>query len=136
MNNSGWVDAICDTAEYKKNNITLDEIIRVCQFKITEGSEFLWQCYGKHARFLEFGDNISVVFDTENQVVYEANIALEDSERCFRWLNPRWADKYRDECKSCGLDQNTAWGDVEYIDLDVKTFRMILADAISYCNLL
>lgn len=69
----------------------LQDIITAAQFKISEGAEYQWACYGKNARFLDFQSDFedvsaSCIFDSQNQTVYEASLYI--GEKAYRWLNP------------------------------------------------
>ena len=74
--------------------ITLKDFMEVIDYKITEGSEYLWHCYGEHAYRLDSwnqeqdGHTVSIVFDTRTQEVYEASAYDYGRNRAYRLINP------------------------------------------------
>ena len=46
----------------------LKQVIESCGFRISDGCEYQWQCYGDNARYMDFADKdgkeyASVIFD-------------------------------------------------------------------------
>jgi hypothetical protein len=105
--------------------ITLKEFMEVVDYKITEGSEYCWQCFGPNAYRLDSwnqdqeGHTVSIVFDTRTHVVYEATAYDYKRSRAYRLINPDFKFAHDDEASGRGVDINQAWDDVNYIDLDV-----------------
>jgi hypothetical protein len=105
--------------------ITVKEFMEICNYKITEGSDYCWQCYGPHAYRLDSwnqdqeGHTVSIVFDTRTHVVYEASAYDYKRNRAYRLINPDYKFAHDDEAAGRGVDINQAWDDVNYIDLDV-----------------
>jgi len=105
--------------------ITIKEFMEICDYKITEGSEYCWQCYGPNAYRLDSwnqdqeGHTVSIVFDTRNHVIYEATAYDYKRNRAYRLINPDYKFAHDDEAAGRGVDINQAWDDVNYIDLDV-----------------
>ena len=105
--------------------ITLKDWMDGVNYRITEGSDYGWQCYGPNAYVLSFWDgdhngrSTDVTFDTKTQVVYEASICDYANGRAYRLINPEFLAAHKSEAdeKSCPVDE--AWEDVNYIDLDV-----------------
>jgi hypothetical protein len=101
----------------------LCKINQALNHSITGGSEFLWQCYGDNARFLDYeskhGD-VSVVFDSVTQTVYEASVSDKDTSiKPYRWLNPEYKENHFAEAKTRGVDPYQAWDDVKWVDVDL-----------------
>ena len=76
------------------------ELISAAQFKISGGSEYLWSCYGPHARYLDFTSDefdfeMSLVFDSITQEVYESSLYIKGS--AFRWQNPDFIETFKQE---------------------------------------
>jgi hypothetical protein len=105
--------------------ITLKEFMEVVDYKITEGSDYCWQCFGPNAYRLDSwnqdqeGHTVSIVFDTRTHVVYEATAYDYKRNRAYRLINPDFKFAHDDEASGRGVDINQAWDDVNYIDLDV-----------------
>lgn len=113
--------------------MNLKEANNALDHKIVGGSEHLWNCY-PNARFLDFESDYahaSVIFNTENQMVYCAEISSKDDDSVlYRWLNPITKDDYLNECKINGINPNTAWDNVNWYDLELYTDWCTKANAI------
>lgn len=99
--------------------ITLKDYLRAVDYRITEGSDYGWKCYGPDAYCLEacilpgHDTSASVIFDRKTQVVYEVSLCLPN-DVCYRWLNPEYDTKYYKECADKGYDPNIAYDNVRY----------------------
>lgn len=104
--------------------ITLKDFMETVDYKITEGSEYCWQCFGPNAYRLDSwnqeqeGHTISIVFDTCTQEVYEATAYDYRHNRAYRLINPNFKSAHDAESTDRDVDLNQAWDDVNYIDLD------------------
>jgi hypothetical protein len=119
--------------------ITLKDFMETVDYKVTEGSDYCWNCYGPHAYRLDSwnqqqdGHTVAIVFDTRTHVVYEANAYDYKREHAYRLINPEYAETYRNEAAERDVVENQAWDDVNYVDLDVdedflEKARAIVAD--------
>jgi hypothetical protein len=105
--------------------ITVKEFMELCDYKITEGSDYCWQCYGPNAYRLDSwnqdqeGHSVSIVFDTRTHIVYEASAYDYQRNRAYRLINPDFKFAHDDEASGRGVDVNQAWDDVNYVDLEV-----------------
>ena len=105
--------------------ITLKEFMEICDYKITEGSEYCWQCFGPSAYRLDSwnqdheGHSVSIIFDTQTQEVYEVSAYDYRNNRAYRLINPDYKDAHDDEASNRDVDFNQAWDDVNYVDVDV-----------------
>lgn len=105
--------------------ITMRDFMETINYRITEGSEYGWNCYGYNAYSLDSwsGDNdqgysASIVFDTKTQVVYEMDICDYKNRRAYRWIHPDYRNSYKNAAVNWGADKDQAWDDVKYIDLE------------------
>lgn len=104
--------------------ITLKDWMECVNFRITEGSEYGWSCYGSRAYSLDSWDGdhdgagSSVLFDTETQTVYQVEVHDFSRNRSYRRINPDYAEAYNQECKRRGVNGKEAWDQVEHVDLD------------------
>ena len=104
--------------------ILLQEWLEACNYRITEGSEYQWQCYGDNAYCLDSwngeqdGYSFSVIFDKLNQTVYELQAHDYAHNRAYRWINPEFKLVLDAECVDRGVDVNEAWDDLEYVLLE------------------
>jgi hypothetical protein len=107
--------------------ITMKEWMELVDYKITEGSDYGWQCYGPNSYTLDSwngvhgtgGYSFSIVFSTKSQKVYEVSMCDYTNNRAYRMINPKNVEKYLKEAESKSELANQAWDDVNYIDLDV-----------------
>ena len=105
--------------------ITLKEWMELVDYRITEGSDYGWQCFGHNAHALDSwngdqdGYSFSIVFDTKTQVVYEVQAHDYTNQRAYRLINPEFKSAHDQEADQRDVNLGEAWDDVNYIDLDV-----------------
>jgi hypothetical protein len=103
----------------------MKEWMELVGYRITEGSNYGWQCYGVTAYMLDSwngdhdGHSFTVIFDTRDQTIYEVQAHDYVHQRAYRMINPDFAKKHRKESKRRDTSKDNAWGDVDYVDLDV-----------------
>ena len=107
--------------------ITMQEFMEVVDYRITEGSEYTWSCFGDGAKPYSLsawngeqdGWSFNIVFDTGTQDVYMVEACDYKHNRAYRLINPDYEQDYRDYAKD-ELDEyaNQAWDDVNYVDLE------------------
>jgi hypothetical protein len=104
-----------------KVNVALDH-------RITNGSEYGWQCYGPNARYMDYESefaHVSVIFDKSDQTIYSAEVSIKPEAwptdaRPYRWLNPKFKDAMYGEALDRKVNPNQAWDETEWIDLEVE----------------
>jgi hypothetical protein len=107
--------------------ITMKEWMELVDYKITEGSDYSWQCYGPNSYTLSSWNGIhgkggyssDITFSTKTQKVYEVCVCDYTNERAYRMINPKFQKKHRKEALAHGVNLNEAWDCVEYINLEV-----------------
>ena len=105
--------------------ITLKEWMEIVDYKITEGSDFGWNCYGKDVHMLDSwngeqdGHSFTVIFDTKNQVVYEVQAHDYVHNRAYRMINEDFQKKAKKEARKRDVSRDQAWDDVNYVDIEV-----------------
>jgi hypothetical protein len=107
--------------------ITMKEWMELVDYKITEGGEYGWSCYGPNAYTLDSwngvhgagGYSFSIVFSTKSQKVYEVSMCDYTNDRAYRMINPKNQEKHRKEALARDVNLNEAWDCVDYVDLDV-----------------
>ena len=101
----------------------LKEYLEAIQFKITEGSNYGWNCYGPNARYLdsykEDHYSISALFDSEDQFVYAIELWDYVNRREYRWQHPDYKDAFLAEAKERGIDPTESLDTSKFIDLEV-----------------
>jgi hypothetical protein len=107
--------------------ITIKQFMEVSQYRITEGSEFGWPCFGDRAYLLSAwngdhdGWSLNIIFDTETQVVYMVESCDYKRARAYRFINPEYKDVYFDYGNKHNKEYiNQAWDNVNYTDLEVE----------------
>jgi hypothetical protein len=123
--------------------ITVKDFMEVVDYKITEGSEYLWKCFGDNAHRLDCwsgaidqtdsdGYTISIVFDTKKQIVYLFEAHDYRNHRSYRWFNPDTVDAYKAEVvkKLGSLEKDIAYDDVRFVELDLPEDMLTKARAI------
>ena len=112
----------------------LSKVNQALNHRISGGSEYQWDCYGYNVRFLDYESDYahaSVVFDTQTQIVYEAQVNSKDEDvKPYRWLNPDTKEKYLAECKERNIDPNNAWDNVSWVDTETTEDFLEKAEAI------
>jgi hypothetical protein len=107
--------------------ITIKEWMELTDYKITEGSDYGWSCYGPYSYTLDSwngvhgagGYSFSIVFSTKSQKVYEVSMCDYTNDRAYRMINPKFQKKHAKEAEMRNVNLNEAWDCVEYVDLDV-----------------
>jgi len=107
--------------------ISMKEWMELVDYKITEGGDYGWSCYGPNSYQLSSwngvhgtgGYSFNIVFSTKTQKVYEVEVCDYTNERAYRMINPKYVEKHRKEAKSRGEFANMAWDDVDFTDLEV-----------------
>jgi len=104
--------------------ITLKEFMEVVDYRITEGSNYMWDCYGPNSYSLDSwngeqeGHSFTIIFDTKTQVVYEVQSHDYRNQRAYRRLNPEYETAMETEAGDRSVNKKEAWEDVNYIDLE------------------
>ena len=120
--------------------LTLKDFMEICNYRITEGSDYMWQCFGYNAYCLDSwdgdqdGHTLSIVFDTRTQNVYQVTAYDYKNERAYRMTNPEYLQSFNDECQDRDI-LDTAWEKddgtpVKYIDLEIEEDFIAKASAI------
>ena len=107
--------------------ITMKEWMELVNYRITESSDYGWQCYGPNAYQFDSWNGVhgkggwsaNIVFSTKSQKVYTVEVCDYTNDRAYRIINPDYVKKYNKESKDRGELGNQAWDGVDYIDLEV-----------------
>lgn len=116
--------------------ITLRNFMEVTDYRVTEGNQYMWNCYGPDAYALSYwnqdqdGHTIEIVFDRKTQLVYEFEAHDYRNDRSYRWIHPLWVDAHAKESKDRGIDDNYAYDDVKLIEIEVAEDILEKAQAI------
>ena len=107
--------------------ITMKEFMELVDYKITEGGEYGWQCFGSNSYQLSHWNGVhgkggwsaNIVFSTKSQKVYTVEVCDYTNDRAYRIINPDYVKKYNKESKDRGELGNQAWDGIDFVDLDV-----------------
>lgn len=122
--------------------ITLKQFMETCGYRITEGSDYGWQCFGYNAYRLDSwngdqnGHTLSIVFDTKTQAVYQVEAFDYKREHAYRMTNTEFKAAFDAECENRDV-LDMAWErdngtPVKYVDIDVV--EDFLEKAWAICN--
>jgi len=105
--------------------ITIKDFMEATGYRIIEGSEYQWSCYGDNAFSLDSwnGDNIEgysagIVFDTKTQVVYEATVYDYKNNRAYRLHHLDFKTAHYEEAIRRNIDPNEAIEELDFVDLE------------------
>lgn len=104
--------------------ITLKEWMEVVDYRVTEGSNYLWDCYGPNSYSLDSWDgnhdgrSFSIIFDTKTQAVYEVQAHDYKNQRAYRRCNSATQLDMEIEAGNRGINKKQAWDEVDYVDLE------------------
>lgn len=100
----------------------LEQFATATRHQITGGSEYQWQCYGDHARWLDAGWaqdgdrwSAAAVFDSRTQQVYECQVVDYRTNQAWQWRDLTLAPAHDAEAQERGVDPGVAWDDVRWI---------------------
>jgi len=107
--------------------ITIKEWMELTDYKITEGSDYGWSCYGPNSFTLDSwngvhgagGYSFSIVFSTKTQKVYEVSVCDYTNDRAYRMIAENKRVKHSKEAEARNVNLNEAWDCVDYVDLEV-----------------
>ncbi len=107
--------------------------MELVNYRISEGGEYGWNCYGEEAYCLDsFDENysVSVIFDKKTQIVYEANVCDYVNNRAYRYIS---SQEYKNACEKEAKErgvENIAWDGVKWVELEVEEDFLEKAKAI------
>lgn len=102
--------------------MTLKDYFELVEYKIGDGSKYLWHCFGDNAHQISSSKyekyEVSAVYDTVDQTVFVLEAHDFITNRSYRIFNEAYKDAYLKECDFRGVE-DWAYDDVKYIDLDL-----------------
>jgi len=106
--------------------ITLKEFMEIVDYRITEGSDYTWDCFGDRAYTISAwngehnGWSFNITFSTKTQEVFVAEACDYKHNRAYRIFNHNYKEVYKNYAKVHNEEyMDQAWDDVNYVDLDV-----------------
>lgn len=102
--------------------ITIKDFTEAVKYKITGGAEYQWQCFGPNARYLDADSlddySASIVFDSETQEVYIAEVWDYKKYRQYKLINPAYKEKYIAESNERGVEYDMALENAKFTILE------------------
>jgi hypothetical protein len=104
--------------------ITFKDFMETVDYRVTEGSDYCWNCYGSNAYSLNYwnqdhnGHSLGIIFDTRTHEVYEVQAHDYKHNRAYRLINFDYKDKYDSEAVDREVASNEAWDGINYVDLE------------------
>ena len=105
--------------------LTVKEWMELVDYRITEGDNYCWQCFGDNAYSLSSwngdhdGWSFNIVFDSHTQTVYTVEVCDYARNRAYRVINPDYKQAHDDEAQERDVSAKEAWDECEFVDLDV-----------------
>jgi len=107
--------------------ITIKQWLELVDYRITEGNNYMWNCYGDYAHILSTWNGVhgaggyssDITFCTKTQTVFETCVYDYTNQRAYRMINPDYEDAHTSEAQARAIDMSVAWDSVSYVDLDV-----------------
>ena len=101
-----------------KKEITIKDFVSAIEYKIGEGNEYRWDCFGGDASMLDWvsadlSATASIVYDSKTHVVYEMSVW---GRKIYRWIRPENLKRYKSECKKRGHSFVYALDKIKYED--------------------
>lgn len=92
----------------------LKKVLKMFDYRISEGSKFLWQCFGNNVWTLDFNNpddyrnSVSVVYDTITTKVYYMSFSCANApdDGYFSWVDPEYEVAHRREEQKRGVEHN------------------------------
>jgi len=107
----------------------MKDFFEASKYRISEASEFLWDCYGSNAIYLDSNrksSTASLVFDSKNQTVYEVSVCDYKKDQAYKWRHPDFHLNHVRESKKRGHRDLQAWDDVDYKLVDLKEIMRLI----------
>lgn len=101
----------------------LEEFLQFIGYRVTSGEKFLWDAFGKNARYIESDEVDSgrctiravAIFDTETKVIYQLESSDDRESIGYRWIHPSYRDAYNNDAIQRGINPNQFYDDVEFL---------------------
>lgn len=107
-----------------RRSIKIKDFVLAVNYKIGDGYEYLWECYGPNACGLgwdkkDFSASAAIIYDTKTHDVYEMSVwdCRVEKTKVYRWIKPGYFKKYKKESKSRGFKFDIAIDDVKFEDV-------------------
>ena len=102
---------------------TLIDFLKAIDYKITDCSDYCWDCYGDGIRSMDSYNlrlsECSAIFTKNGGEIRELTMHDYKNRRSYRWTDPRFEQARKAEAESIGVNDDIAYDSIEFIDLIV-----------------
>jgi hypothetical protein len=90
----------------------LKKVLKLFDYRITEGGKFLWKCFGDNVWTLDFNsaedyrNGVSVTYDTVTTKVYYMTFSCAAGDTSYTWVDPDYEVAYGKERKARNIESN------------------------------
>jgi hypothetical protein len=115
----------------------LKDFLKSTKYKINDGFEYLWSCYGENVFSIgrescvrgKFTYSTGCIFDTKTQNVYEVNFWDYKKRKVFRWIKKSYLKKYKAEARSRNVSFHKASDEMDYEDIEFNKIISLINKA-------
>lgn len=119
--------------------VTIRKFVSAVNFRLNEGCEYLWECYGPDCCQLGWikpdrSASAGIVYDIKSGVVYEMSVWDEKNNEVWRWIRPEFRKAHDSESWSRGFDPKVAIDKTKFQDVGPRSILNRLKKACSRRN--
>ena len=119
--------------------MTLKDWLEATDYRITEGSDFGWYCYGPNTYTLNYtapGEDVndaSCVYSRDTQRVLEVTAYDAKRDKAYRWIDPEYKEAHDNESVKRGFEPDVFVDGDSFIELETPEDMLQKATAIVNC---
>ena len=102
---------------------TLLDFLKAIDYNITDSSDYNWECYGDGIRCIDSYNvgltECSAMFTKNGGELRELTMHDFEARRSYRWTDPQFTQARKAEANSIKVDDNIAYDEVEFIELEM-----------------
>lgn len=90
----------------------IEDMLPLIDYKISEGTDYLWPCFGENCRQLHFldvqgRDFGELVHNRAGDILFIAFTYIDNSKyTAYHWVDPAYREAYSKECETRHIDTN------------------------------
>jgi hypothetical protein len=112
--------------------MNLLEVISLANGKVKGAAEIQWQCFGEDAYYMDIGSEeqgqiASAIYDSDDGSVYVLELFNVAARRAWRWIDPRYADLFLEECREQRTNPNIAYDTVLFTSVSDSQALQLLS---------
>ena len=126
------------------DDIDVSDWMEAIDYRITEGFDYNWNCFGENVIELNSWDgdhsgfSTDIVFNNKTKHIYAIDLCDFGNEKAWRYIDPEYREQYLSEAKNWMVDperEDIAWegekGDVLYDDRELEEIIMMIKEAMA-----